>query len=177
MTGPDLQTEASAAVWRALKELGRGTVTVADLIPSSGQSKQVISYVLDDLIKTGWVAVERRRGEQNLYTVLKRGAPAFGPPEYRMWQTARGLRSFSATDIASHGSVEGGAIGTEEARRYCRMLLDGGYLKVIRKARPGVCEARYQLIRNTGPKPPVKRRVTVLVDPNTGDVQLPEALS
>lgn len=86
-----------------------------------------------------------------------------------LWQAARGLKSFQPSDLAIHATTEDIAVGTEEASAYCRFLLAGGYLRTVRKAEPlRKREATYQLIRDTGPRPPVERRVRAIHDPNSG---------
>lgn len=87
--------------------------------------------------------------------------------EQNMWTAMRGLRTFTPTDLAAHASTDMVACGVEDARSYCQSLLAVGYLKVERKAQPGRSEAIYRLVRNTGPLPPVKKRVTAVIDPNT----------
>ena len=39
-------------------------------------------------------------------------------------------------------------------------------MRVTRKAKPGVNEAFYRLIRDTGPRAPVEKRVRAIYDPN-----------
>lgn len=50
------------------------------------------------------------------------------------------------------------------------------FVRVIERANPAIGRlARYRLVRDTGPLPPERRRVTVTVDPNLGEyVRLPE---
>jgi hypothetical protein len=59
------------------------------------------------------------------------------------------------------------------AKAYLKMLLACGYLRVTKKAVPKFSQARYRLIRNHGPKPPMVQRVKQIFDPNTREVFRP----
>lgn len=83
----------------------------------------------------------------------------------QLWTSARGLKVFSATDLAAHCTPEVGAT-KPEVSAYCQMLLRGGYLKVVQLASPPSREARYRLIRDTGPKAPREKRVMAVWDEN-----------
>lgn len=96
--------------------------------------------------------------------------------EENMWRSARMLKSFGAHDLAIHSTTPAVTVTDEAAQRFCQVLLKGGYLKVLRKAnfkKAGKSMVRthaiYQLVRNTGPMPPVERRVTAVFDPNLGE--------
>ena len=58
----------------------------------------------------------------------------------------------------------------EDARAYCRTLLEAGYLRVVQQAIPGKREAIYRLKNATGPKAPRKRRITCIIDPNLSTI-------
>lgn len=88
-------------------------------------------------------------------------------PEERMWRAMRKQRTFTPRDIAALASRSLGEIGEDEAGAFARMLLRAGYLRVIRKAAPGVRPARYRMLRDTGPRPPVERRIRAVWDQNT----------
>lgn len=87
-------------------------------------------------------------------------------PEGNMWTVMRRLRQFSPTDLAAHSNAGGVEVTIEQARAYARALMAAGYLKVRVTAQPGVREAVYQLIGNTGPRAPVVKRVSGVFDPN-----------
>jgi hypothetical protein len=97
-----------------------------------------------------------------------------GTPHRNMWRQMIRMRAFSPTDIAAMSNTETIAVSVDDARSYCQLLLRFGYLAVEKKARPGVVEARYRLINNTGPEAPQMRRIGVLVDPNLGEFIYPE---
>jgi hypothetical protein len=102
--------------------------------------------------------------------------PAPATPEENMWRTARLLGAFGPTDIAIHATTTDVKVSEDDAHRYIQVLLRGGYLRVVSPARVSKkggsltrVQARYRLIRNTGPRPPVERRITVVVDANLGE--------
>jgi hypothetical protein len=95
-------------------------------------------------------------------------APRLQTDVGNMWTAMRALATFSPVDLAAQASTEEIEVTLVRAREYCRTLLRHGYLKVIRKAVPGVREPIYRLIRNTGPAAPREKRVTVLEDLNVG---------
>lgn len=88
-------------------------------------------------------------------------------PAVNMWRTIRALRTgFKPTDIAAHSTAGAVAVSKDEASAYCQMLTRAGYLRVERKAQPGVREAIYRLVKDTGPRPPRERRMRVVWDEN-----------
>lgn len=96
--------------------------------------------------------------------------------EENLWRSARMLQSFGSHDLAIHSTTPAVTVTDEMAAKFCQVLLKGGYLKVLRKAsfkRSGKSMVRthaiYRLVRNTGPMPPVERRVTAVFDPNLGE--------
>lgn len=87
-----------------------------------------------------------------------------------LWRAIRGFRAFSAVDLAAHSNTPEVAVTPEAAREYCQMLTRAGYLRVERPAIPGRREAVYRLIKNTGPRPPMERRVRAVFDENLGEI-------
>ena len=85
----------------------------------------------------------------------------------QMWAAMRKLGSFRPTDVASLCAI---GVAPEEAQAYCRVLLEGKYLRVEKTAVPLVREAIYRLARNTGPRAPRQKRVRAIIDPNAGTV-------
>lgn len=103
---------------------------------------------------------------------LTRGQTGTG----NMWRTMRGLRkAFTPTDVAAHSTNDVVGVSAPEAQLYCQMLARAGYLRVVRKALPPRREAVYQLIRDTGPRPPRERRIRVVWDDNLAEIShMPE---
>lgn len=91
-------------------------------------------------------------------------------PEINLWTAMRRLRAFTPTDLAAHADTEEVPVSVDLARTYCRDLVSAGYLAVAQKAVPGLREAHYRLLRNTGPRAPTLRRALCLVDPNLREV-------
>lgn len=90
-----------------------------------------------------------------------------------LWRTSRRLGAFSPLDLAVHSTTPQVDVTEEDAARFCQMLLRGAYVRVLRKAaftrkggkvvkRPPI----YRLVRDTGPIPPVERRVAAVYDAN-----------
>jgi len=90
-------------------------------------------------------------------------------PEGNMWRAMRQLRQFSPIDVAAHANAGGIEVTVEKARSYCRQLLASRHLKVRQTAIPGRREALYQIVEDTGPRPPRAVRLAGILDPNTGD--------
>lgn len=92
-------------------------------------------------------------------------------PQGNMWRTIRKLRhGFKPTDIAAQSCTPEAPVSQADATAYCQMLTRADYLRVVRKAQPGVREAVYRLARDTGPKPPRERRLRVVWDDNEGRI-------
>lgn len=74
-----------------------------------------------------------------------------GHDRARMWNSMRQLRGFTSVDLAATAETS-----TNGARKYCKHLLDAGYLVIATPKREGVPlgHAIYRLVRNTGPVAP-----------------------
>lgn len=86
--------------------------------------------------------------------------------EGRLWTAMRILRVFTPQDLEASLFGTGDAIRQSQIQSYCSLLSRAGFLRVLQKAIPKKRVARYQLVRNPGPLPPVQKRVTVVFDPN-----------
>lgn len=93
--------------------------------------------------------------------------PKTHPVEHNMWRSMRILKVFDPVDLACHSTTPDVDVTAERTSSYCRMLVRCGYLRVIERASPGIRHARYRLVQDTGPKPPIPRRVEMLHDQNT----------
>lgn len=171
---PDLKTPEAAALWAAAGNLG--TFTAPELAEASDIADATVKHTVARWEIEGFLrkSGKGRNGAQAFAFVNERSRP-YGPLETRLWQTMRHLRTFSVRDLALASSVEDGAVSEDEAERFLNMLIAEGYARVRHKAVKGKSPARFLLVRDTGPRPPFKRRITVFVDPNTSDVLLPEA--
>ncbi|MFD1914141.1 hypothetical protein [Halodurantibacterium flavum] len=167
-------------IWEAIR-LQAGGFTAASLSTASGANRKTIEDYLRCLHPAG---VIERAGEDGWRLADDRGhhAPRLnragkpvvqGAGTENMWRSMRMLATFSPRDISAHSSTPEVQVTEPTAKSYCGMLLRCGYLRVIRKASPGVRQATYRLIRNSGPKPPQVQRVKRIYDPNTGEVHMP----
>jgi hypothetical protein len=137
---------------------------------------EVTRYQLDKfaakLRHAGILKPVGRENSQQFFTVMDDDAArAFaarkrGQKEGALWTSMRTLRAFSPQELLL--AIGDGYDDLDEpyARSYCSQLLKADYLAVLQKARPGVRPARFQLVRDTGPLPPVIRNLQVLVDQN-----------
>lgn len=82
-----------------------------------------------------------------------------------MWQAIRIQKRFTAQDIHVALATSRPDITVRSAQDYCTMLTRAGYLRATQKARKDR-PARYLLIRDTGPLPPVEKRLPVVIDGN-----------
>ncbi|SFQ13782.1 hypothetical protein SAMN05421853_10281 [Roseivivax halotolerans] len=166
------------------------TVSVPDLI-EIGLHRNTAELALNHWLEAEAIRFSHRDGKVRFYTrVLDTDtAPAFTRSDHRLaprerrakklWTAARMLKTFTPRDVAAHAATSETEVSIDDATRFCRMLLRAGYVRVLRKARPsdGV-EPRYRLTRDTGPKPPIEKRVRAVWDENEGCfTHLPETAS
>lgn len=169
------RTEIVAAAWAhamTLETFGYAEIARAMKIGHDAATRIVRSWAADGALEP----VQSGHRLRNLWRVRPGHRPVL-PAEPRsapqnMWTAMRGLQSFTATDIAAHASTAAVAVGPGDAAAFCRALLAAGYLRVARKAATGGRETIFRLVCNTGPRPPVERRVRAVVDGNTGAVTL-----
>ena len=146
--------------------------TARELADATDLSMHQVSYFVQVWIKDGLVdRQDTGPAELVRYRVLNPGEvrpqiAASETPTANMWTAMRGLRSFSPRDIAAHSSTQKTTVTLEMAQSYCQMLVRASYLRVMDKAIPGRRDAVYRLIQNSGPRPPVERRVRVVFDEN-----------
>lgn len=99
-----------------------------------------------------------------------------GLPQEQMWRTLRMLtHDIDAREMAAHASTPKHQVTEVAAHEYMDMLERAGYLECTRKGHGGGVKARrsrYRLkpLRNTGPRPPMICRVSVVFDPNENRV-------
>ncbi|MGR3485511.1 MAG: hypothetical protein ACU0BF_09210 [Paracoccaceae bacterium] len=170
-------------VWGEVRR--RGSVSVQDL-SFAGASETTFRGLLTGWERDGVLVYDgKRRGR--LYfraadgatddvppapTRAEGGTVAKGAGGRALWTAARRLGEFSPLELS--GFTE--AADEAEAAAFCKMLLRGGYLRVTRKAVPGQRRPRYRLIRDTGPVPPVEKRLRAVWDENLGEyTHIPEA--
>jgi hypothetical protein len=139
------------------------------------QVENSLSLTTTETIVRSWLAegrIKRRSGGSKGGRLIFEIATAYREPKDRtslisqqLWTGARGLKKFTAVDLMAHCRADLKA-DLKEASSYCQALLRGGYLRVVRTAVPGQRDAVYQLVRNTGPRAPLEKRVSAIWDQN-----------
>lgn len=94
---------------------------------------------------------------------------ASGQGSHALWQGMRVLGQFTVADLIAHAHTD---IAETTVKAYLKHLHRAGYVAMHRQ-RGG---ARYHLVRNTGPLPPMIQRSKAVYDPNRRQVawQRPE---
>lgn len=103
----------------------------------------------------------------DLKSAAELAAKKRGRREGVMWSTMRILKNFTPQDVLTAIADARGDIDLKRVETYCRLLLKAGYLSALEKARPNGHPARYMLVNDTGPLPPIQRTLPVVVDGNT----------
>ena len=83
-----------------------------------------------------------------------------------IWTAIRIRRLFFPEDILASLVGNDIPITLRDVVDYCKMLQKAGYLQEVHQTRSATPNKRYRLVRNTGPLPPVKKRVAVVIDCN-----------
>lgn len=169
------RSEIVAAAWAhavRLDAFGYSEISRAMKIGHDAATRIVRSWAADGVLEP----VQTGHRLRKLWRVRPGRRPVLPAPtrsaEQNMWTAMRGLQSFTPTDIAAHASTAAVAVESGVAAAYARALTAAGYLRVARKAAAGGREAIYRLVRNSGPRPPVERRVRAVVDGNTSAITL-----
>lgn len=161
--------------WEFAKQAG--TFTYPDLIAATGKSYDTVVRKVRKWELVGAVIIDRMHGTRRVTARVINAAWGLSPApiavlrtksaENDMWTAMRMMTTFDPVDIAAHASTD-----PDLARGYCRALSQIGYLRTTRTAVPGVRDAAYRLIRNTGPLGPRIRRVRGIWDENLGQFLL-----
>lgn len=170
-----------AHIWVVIMSLGdQGGMTLSDIHGKTNASRDTVADYVRRLERGGYLERDRDdSGPEVLYRLVRRSReyPSLRkdgtecPPSKResMWRTMRMIKRFDFRELAASASTEETPIKEQDAKDYCKHLLKAGYLKVITKATP-TSPHRYQLIRDTGPKPLMIQRVKQVYDPNLKQV-------
>ena len=163
----------SDAAWTAavrLQQFGYGEICRDVSISPRAAAEFVKSWEQDGKIRA-IEATPLRPSARKMFEVVPvhelRVVPDLGDGIDQMWTAMRKLVSFTGIDLSAYCAAP---VPVEEARAYCRLLLAGGYLKVIQKAVPNRREAIYRLTNVTGVVAPRERRVRCIVDANLGRI-------
>lgn len=182
MTAVKAMKPSWQVIWAHIGELEQFTVHGAAEV--TGYSEDTVADAVRAWVKSGAV-LRLKRGKTSgakggpgtpaIYAVAERVALAKTKPtvEGNLWRSMRILKLFNPIDLAVHSSTSEVSVSEEAAARYCGVLLRTGYLRVVEKAVPGYRPAWYRLAQDTGPKPPVPRRMVMVHDPNTDEIRNP----
>lgn len=161
----------TAAAWAAaqrLQQFGFG-----EICRDVSLSMRFVYQIVNEWERDGKVRMigetPRQPSKRKIFEVIPheelRVVTVLGDGFEQMWTAMRKMSAFSAVDLSAHCAAE---VPLDEARAYCRLLLAGGYLRVVQKAVPNRREAIYRLANVTGVQAPRERRVRCIVDPNLG---------
>ncbi|KIC09963.1 hypothetical protein RA19_12375 [Leisingera sp. ANG-M1] len=89
-----------------------------------------------------------------------------GTKEGTIWSAIRHQRRFRPIDLFAALSSARPDISQKYILEYCRMLRRAGYLRNAARTRGMKNETPLFLIKNTGPLPPQRRNMTVVIDTN-----------
>jgi hypothetical protein len=151
-----------------------GQFTDIMLQAQSGPFTWAVVRLLNSWQKEGLIKfTSKRMGDRMLYVWVgsddapdQANLPDTGTVNGNLWRSMLYWRTFTPVDLMAVSSTSHVKISVEVARAYCQLLMRAGYLRVEIKAKPGINEASYRLIKDTGPLPPFARKVTAVFDPN-----------
>lgn len=174
-------------IWDMIRKFGPYPWTRFDVIPNDVCAETARTY-LSGLEKAGYIEQAGFRpgahggARVRLYILVrdcgaeaprvrKDGMPVTqGLAQEQMWRTLRMLKhDTNARELAAHASTPAIPVRENAAADYLNNLHHAGYLQCTRphiKGRAG--RARYRLISNTGPRPPMVCRADAIYDPNLG---------
>ena len=165
------QSALEETAWARATALG--TFTLEQLADQLGSHSSTIGPFVRGWESHGWVERSHEKVAHAEFRVTGGPQPepsTGGSRETNMWRAMRGLGGFTPLDIAAHADTGTVRVTVEDARAYIGVLFRHDYLRCTRKADPSKGrEASYKLIRNTGPKAPVLKRIRAVIDPNTGE--------
>lgn len=167
MVGGYTNADRRAALWVKAQELK--TFTSKQLAADTSGDACRVRVTLKEWIAEGKVENTGTTAHRRIiYRVLEADEVVTHglDPLENMWRAARLMGEFSPVSLAMHAATEQAPITEDDARAYCRVLLRGGYLRVIRTAVPGRRSAVYRTIKNPGPLYPREHRVRAVWDPN-----------
>ncbi|WP_126456701.1 hypothetical protein [Sulfuriflexus mobilis] len=88
-----------------------------------------------------------------------------------MWRSMKVLQEFNKNELALHASTEDRPVPPCDAKLYMRYLKYAGYIVVVKESLGPVAErCRFLPSKNTGPCPPIVRRVGQVYDPNLDEI-------
>lgn len=179
-------------VWEAIRRLAvtaDATFTEADIWDATeGAERDIETGMIRDyrrgLVNAGILVVVRLHGNRRTPAAFrlavdlgaeaprlrKDGTPVtMGLAQEQMWRTLRMLKGdTNARELAAHASTPQIPVNIKAAGDYLRNLHLASYLQCVKPGKPGARAtlARYRLVSNTGPRPPMVCRTDAIYDPN-----------
>jgi len=172
--------QGQEGVWEEIRRLK--TFTKPDIHHNTDIPRKTITDYIKRMVAGGYVREIEREDEIKSYELIRdvgihpprvrpNGEPVVqGAGNANMWRTMRMMKLFTPKDIMAHSNTDTVTVSEATAKKYCSTLLAADYLRVMQKAKPGVRQATYKLIRNTGPLAPQIQRVKQVFDPNINEV-------
>lgn len=161
--------EHEAEIWTYLNSHPR--VTRSDILAACGVTEHRTDRFLRRLKRAGILRPDGREGSHSYLTVLgteevlARSAERRGTPEGAIWQAMRTLSVFTTDDLSVALAGRPG-ITRDVIRSYALMLARIKYLTTLQRCRGTGMAERWRLVRDTGPLPPRRRRMMVVIDAN-----------
>lgn len=178
------KTHDRDGMWEMIRQLR--TFTHRQIKTATGHDRRTIGQYLDALTKGGYLTVSSRpprskyshgkEHQEKVYTLVRDigrqrplidddGKPLPPTSRQRMWVALKvvGTKPFDWRDLAFAARAD-----VQDAREYCTYLCHAGYLRVVKKAKPGTPTV-YLLDRrqDTGPRAPeLRKRKTEMYDVN-----------
>lgn len=174
--------------WNVIRELR--TFTITELDGRSNVRRDTVRDFVKRLERAGVIEVVREetssaRGgsERKVYRLVKDLGPEApkvrrdgtimpaGSSRENMWRTMKRLGAFTARELAVAAATETHPVDPEDAKSYLRYLRLAGYVNLVRESDPHR-QARYafNMMKDTGPLPPMVQRVRQVFDANLGAV-------
>lgn len=162
--------------------------TLLDVVVGDECTATVRDYVIG-LERAGYIKITQPHGTRtpkrwklkrdagvDAPRVRRDGSPVTqGLAQEQMWRTLRMLAGgdTNARELAAHASTSRIPVAEKAAADYLHNLALAQYLQCTRPGKGvgrGGVQARYRLITNTGPRPPMVCRTDSIYDPNLGKV-------
>lgn len=174
-------------IWDRIRATKGRPFLLVDVQPGDVSHATARDYVAA-LQKAGYVALEKphtprtpaiwvlvRDAGVEAPRIRKDGSPVTqGLAQEQMWRTLRTLKSdTNARELAAYASTAEVPVNEGAAKDYLFNLERANYLECTQEGKGrghGGVQARYRLISNTGPRPPMVQRTDALYDPNLGAV-------
>lgn len=180
-------------MWEAIRERAEQPWTLKDIACDRNvkcEVDRVREYVLG-LTRAGFVKVasdatkghnvptsyvlERDNGVEAPRVTRSGKLVKAGLKQEQMWRVLRMLKGadINYRELAAHATTKDSPVDPVAANHYLRDLHGAKYLQCTLQGRGGgrrSIAARYRLVSDTGPKPPMVTRVNGIYDPNLGEL-------